>query len=114
MASGPTPLQRIEQLRRLRVWGTPDLSVRGDAESTLRELKKLARATGTLGDQWDSLVPAALARTTSPGRVWRGTLTIRALDAAAKYECERWLASGGDAALRAAVKGVRAIKVQLG
>jgi hypothetical protein len=113
MVTGPTPLQRIEQLRRLRVRGAPDLSVRADAETTLRELKRLQRATGTLHERWASLVPARLAEVTSPGRLTRGTLTITARDAAAKYEVEHWLAGGGGAALCAGVKGVRAFRVTL-
>ncbi len=111
MASGPTPLQRIEQLRRLRVRGVPDLSVRADADGALRELKKMKRASGALGEQWGSLVPSAIAGVTSPGRFSRGVLTIHATDASAKYECERWLSAGGDASLRVAVQGLRTIKV---
>ncbi|MFO0830480.1 MAG: DciA family protein [Phycisphaerales bacterium] len=109
----PTPLQRIEQLRKLRVRGTPDLSMRADAETTLRELKKQLRTTGSLGERWASLVPPALANVTSPGRLTRGTLTITARDAAARYELERWLAAGGEESIRANVKGVRALRVTL-
>ncbi len=113
MAGGPTPLQRIQRLRDLRVRGTPDLTCRVDAEAVLRDARRAQKSMTGLEKQWGGIVPTSIATATRPGKVWRGTLTIHAADAAAKYVCEKWLGAGGDAVVRGAAKGVRAIKVVL-
>lgn len=111
MAGGRTPLQRIERLRELRVRGAYDLSCRIDAESILKEARRAQKSATGLEQRWGGLAPEALAVATRPGKVWRGTLTVHAADAAAKYAFEKWLSAGGDAVVRGAAKGVRTIKV---
>ena len=89
----------------------PDLSVRAAADAVIREAQRAVRASAGLDEQWGGLVPPALAGTTRPGRVVRGTLTIHAANASARYLCERWLAGGGLESIRAAAKSVKNAKV---
>lgn len=78
------------------------------------EVKKLQRATGGVGAAWEEVAPVALAGRCRVAGLSRGVLTLRVKDSAARYEADRFLRSGGEAALasraRVAIKRVRIVQ----
>lgn len=97
---------KIRDLRMPR--GTPGTLAR-ELGFQVDRISRQHRALGTIGEQWGSLVPADLASRVWPESWQRGMLTVRAGDAAAGFEFDRWLRGGGEGALRRA--GVRRVRV---
>jgi hypothetical protein len=95
----------LEQLRQSRVRPARDLSIAATMGGIQKQLRQQARSVGGIGDAWVRLVPAGLLEQTSVVGVSRGVLTVRASTAAARFELDRWLKSGGEDAL---VKGATA------
>lgn len=78
--------------------------------------KSFTRSAGALGgldEAWGSLLPPELAGVSRPQKLTAGgLLTVRATDAAAVYEVDQWVRSGGLAVLRGACKAtLRRVKV---
>ncbi len=97
---------KIRDLRMPR--GTPGTLAR-ELGFQVDRIARQHRALGTIGEQWGSLVPAGLGVRVWPESWQRGVLTVRAGDAAAGFEFDRWLRGGGEDALRRA--GVRRVRV---
>jgi hypothetical protein len=73
-----------------------------------KDLKKRARSLGGMADAWDAVVPRTLAARCRLQTFSRGVLTVRAADASARFELDRFLRAGGEAAL--ARRGSAALK----
>mgnify|MGYP000078052332 CR=1 FL=1 len=107
-----TPKEELDQLRRFRNRPRPDVSITREVEALRKEVARRANAAGGMDTAWAELAPpgvravCAVVRL-SPG----GLLTVRAPDAAARFEADQWLRTGGLAALRgrcaATLRGVR-------
>jgi hypothetical protein len=96
-----TPAQQLEVLRRFRSVRGRDVSIGGEVERVRRGLTRERSALGGLDSAWEDLAPPDLAPRVrvvrlSPG----GVATLAATDAAAAYEADVWLRSGGLARLR--------------
>ncbi len=103
------------RLARLRGWRIPaarDLSLKQEMSGIAREVRRLERSVGSLGEAWATLVPGPLAARTVILGVARAVLQVRCQDASTRYELERWLRAGGEHALVRAA-GTRVIKVKL-
>lgn len=105
----------IDELKRLRTLRAPrerDLTIAAAVKDAERDARKKARATGGIGAAWESAAPAALVSRALPVSLTRGVLTIRAADAAARFELDRWLRSGGEITLaRAAGVAIKRTKI---
>lgn len=102
-------------LARMRGWRVPaarDLSLKQEMSGITREVRRLERSVGSLGEAWGTLVPGPLAVRTVILGVARGVLQVRCQDASTRYELDRWLRAGGEHALVRAA-GARVIKVKL-
>lgn len=110
----PSDQHELERLRGFKTKPSPDLTLRDVMSAQLRDLKKLRRGVGVIAGAWAEIVPPALAAQTTLVSLSRGSLTVRATDAAAKYELERLLRSGAESALvRASPVALRKVRVVL-
>lgn len=98
-------------MRRLRSAGVPS-TIGAHVGAAVGAISRRHRELGSLGERWGELVPAALSERVRPESCRKGTLTVRALDAGAAYEFDRWLRSGGRGALGGA--GVRSVRIAPG
>lgn len=105
----------VDDLRRLREFRNPrprDLTITDAVRQVERETKKKVRSIGGVALAWETVVPPALRGRAAPVTLSRGVLTVRAADAAARFELDRFLRAGGDAALaRAAGVAIKKIKI---
>lgn len=110
----PSDQHEIERLRRFKVPQRPDPSLKDLMAAQLRELKKLRRGVGVIAAAWEAVIPPDLAQRTELVSLSRGSLTVRASDAATKYQLDRLLRGGAEAALvRASPVALRKVKVVL-
>src|SRR4051812_29541263 len=114
MAARTNHAAALERLRANRNWPERDLSVSGVVASQKKALAKQHRELAGLWAAWAAGVPARLVERTTVVGVSRGVLTVRVADAAARFELDRFLRSGGEIELvRRAPIGVRKIKLVL-
>jgi hypothetical protein len=106
-----------QELLRVRGWRNPrsrDLSIVAAVGDARVAAERASRSTSSLDRAWAAACPAELA-----GRAWplscaRGVLTVRVSDAAARWELDRWLRSGGERELaRAARVAIRRTRLVL-
>lgn len=108
-----SPAQLLETLRSSRVRKATPPTIGPVVESIRKGLAARADASAGLDEAWSRLAPAELREAAmvgglSPG----GVLTIRAQGAAARFEIEVWLRSGGlDALRQACTRSLRRVKV---
>ena len=108
----PDPLPDLKKLRAYRNAPERDLGIGGVARDAAAEVKRQYRAVGGLGEAWSAIVPADLAARAELVRLSRGVLTVRVTDAAARFAIDRFLRSGGEAAIAQASKtAVKRIKL---
>jgi len=90
--------QRLEALRRFR---NPKAAVdiAPDVQRLVNQLQGERKAVGGLSAAWESTVPAELTPRVSLVSLSRGTLSVKAHDAGARFEFDRWARSGGLASL---------------
>lgn len=108
-------LPRLEQLRARRARPQPKWSIDGLIDMVEKESRKRQRNLGELIELWDQLVPQELARQAKLQTFRAGVLTVMVETSAARFELDRALRGGLEAALRQAFRGslVR-VKVVLG
>jgi len=103
------------ELLRVRGWrnrADPPWSIRAAVEEAHAAMERAARSGTALERGWREVLPESLR-----GRAWavslsRGVLTVRASDASAKWEVDRWLRAGGERELgRAARVVIRRVKL---
>lgn len=90
--------QRLESLRRHR---NPKAAVdiAPDVQRLVNQLQFQRTAVGGLDAAWQAAVPAELAARVSIVSLARGTLSVKAHDAGARFEFDRWARGGGLAQL---------------
>lgn len=113
-APAPTPpaLLGVDAVRRNRLRGRGDPSMKGEMDRGLRELAKLRREVGQCADAWAASVPPSLLGRTRLVGLSRGVLTVAVTDAAARYALDRALRSGAERAfLTACAAAVRKVKL---
>ena len=98
----------LQQLRKWRTRPDRDLSIAGPVREAAAQAQQRHDAGQGAGQAWDELVPPRLRRRCTVLQLQRGILTVRIPDAAARFELDRWLRSGGEAAL--ARRGVKRVK----
>ncbi|MEZ6242436.1 MAG: DciA family protein [Phycisphaerales bacterium] len=85
----------------------------GEMASAAKQVKSRARAVGGIAAAWEVCVPDDLRGACELVSCTNGVVTVRALDATARYRLDRWLRGGGERTLRetaqAAVKRVRVV-----
>lgn len=107
------PTERYTPLAHLRAYRTRpdrDTSIAAAVRDEAARVEQQRRASAKSDNAWDQLAPDHLrprARFTS---LLRGTLTLKARDAAARFEIDRWLRAGGETALLRRA-GARRVKV---
>lgn len=98
--------------RRAREPGWMRSAARAMFDELRAALERDRRRAGGVSDAWDACCPPALLARTRIVSLRRGTLTIGAPDAATKFELDRALRGGAEAALiRASSAPVRAVKI---
>lgn len=101
----------VNRLRRYRTRPEPDLSLQTPLRGLFRNLEQRSRKQTGIDGTWKLVLPAALAEASQVVRFSRGTLTIRAANASARYQIDRFLRSGGEAELaRRAGVTIRRVK----
>lgn len=105
-------LASIERLRSLRVKPERDLTLTRAFLGEQVVLRRLRRSNAGLAEAWTSVAPDGLRERAMLRGVSAGVATIAVTDAAARYQVDRWLRSGGEKALlRACPAPVRKVKV---
>ena len=89
-------------MREARVRPARDLSLAREMDRALREAAALRRSVGGCAAAWASVVPPELLARTALEGVTRGVLAVRVPNAAARFELDRFLRSGGQRRLVAA------------
>lgn len=103
---------RVELLRKYR--GLPGAAPAAGAvvAEEFKQITKQRRNLGVAGKAWAEIVPDRLRANATLGVLRRGTLNVHVPDAAARYELDRWLRSGGEAALRKAAPTVKRLRLE--
>lgn len=97
MAAALEPWQiELERLRQQRARTPRDAGVAPLLTSMADQLKRSQRAVGASAEAWLSVCPPALAQRCSILGLSRGELRIAVANAAARFEVDRWLRSGGE------------------
>lgn len=100
----------MSRMRGFRAAKGAPATLAGPLRAHLDEISRRHRALGAVGEFWGSTVPPEIAPGVSPESLRRGVLTVRATDSASAFTFDRWLRSGGEAALQR-IGGVRKIKI---
>lgn len=83
-----------------------------EVERLSAELSRRRRGGGSAAAAWEVVVPDSLRERCEVTGVSRGILTVRVRDASARFELDRFLRSGGEAALiRTAKVAIRRVKL---
>ncbi|MCW5777511.1 MAG: DUF721 domain-containing protein [Phycisphaeraceae bacterium] len=105
----------IVRLQRLRAVREPGVAVGEIARAVAEGLERERRLTGGLAGAWAALCPAELFERSRVVRFTAGVVTVEVADAATRFRVDRWLRSGGRAALQArAGGGIRRVMLRVG
>lgn len=107
------PMDRLEQLRRWRVWPDPDLSLSFLSKKFKKKVVRPHKQMGEMAHLWLTLVPAKLAQHTRLDGLTRGVLHVKVDSSARLYELDRLLRCGLQNQLIAHCKGPALRRVQL-
>ena len=94
----------LANLRERRGSYKPDLTLAGPLSAITKDLKARMASSG-VGSAFIKLAPREVASFTTVVGVRSGVLQLRPHNTAARYALDRWLRSGGERALVAAVAG---------
>lgn len=89
----------LSRLRASRVYRERDLALGGVLAEERRTLRRGGRAATSLEDAWRALAPAEFASRAQVVGFARGVLRVRVADEGVRFALDRWLRSGGLAAL---------------
>jgi hypothetical protein len=104
--------EELARLRRYRNRPDPDLSLAAPLRDAGRELQRQCRAASGIAGAWTEVLPPDLSRGSEVLSFSRGLLTVRTADSAARFQIDRFLRGGGQAALaRRAGVAVRRIRL---
>ncbi len=102
----------LNRLRVLRVARTKDTALGPEFERMRADLSRRRRSGGGAEAVWEVVVPDALREKAEVVGLSRGVLRVRARHASARFELDRFLRSGGEAALiRAATVAIKRVRV---
>lgn len=114
-SSSAAAARRLESLRTHRV-RPPRASLLGAAkgplEGVLRDLKREDSVTGRVERVLSASLPVTLQRATHVRRVTRATVALEVASDSLRYRLDRWLRSGGEAALRPVI-GSRSVRISV-
>ena len=78
------------------------------------ELRRLRKNLGPVAEAWNEIVPEPLASSVRLDGVAAGVLNVRVTDSAARFELDRFLRAGGEAALLKRMPlAIRRVKIGL-
>lgn len=105
--------REIAQLRKWRAPYTRDVSIADSVQKLTSDARKQHKAVTSLGVAWDEIVPSHLVGASSIQRLTpAGILTIKADDAATRYELDRWLRGVGEVLVKMrSTKTVKSIRL---
>lgn len=107
--------RQLERLRRLRVESRPDPGLGPEFERAAASLRRSETGVGRIAGAWEAVCPRELIERTRIARFSGGVVTIIVPDAAARYELDRFLRSGGERAfIEASPTPVRKILLRHG
>lgn len=111
-----SPLENISALRSLRAKPAFDNSLSAAIEPIRKQFVRQHKAAAGVDTSWNTHAPANLRPLAQFDRLTPGgLLTLKVSDAAAAYEIDHWLRSGGLDLLRAAcTKPLRRVKLVQG
>ena len=99
----------LTKLRSWRVRPDKNCTIGRDVAAQVRDATaQHKRATGA-ELAWETCAPEALRRGCTAASTGSGVLQLKARSAASRFQLDRWLKSGGEAALRSG--GVRGVKL---
>jgi hypothetical protein len=86
-----------------------DLSIGRQVDAIAKSAAAQHRKMDGLDGAWDELVPAPIRKLCAVVGIAGGVLTIKVPSAAARFQLDRWLRSGGEAALsrRGGIKRIK-------
>ncbi len=90
-------IARLQKFRAVRERG---VAVGETARAVAEGLERERRLTGGLAGAWAALCPADLAERSRVVRFAGGVVTVEVADGATRFRVDRWLRSGGRAALQ--------------
>ncbi len=105
----PDRLDSLKPLRTWRVRPERDTSIGAQVTAIVRQIAASHRQSGAAVAAWEAAAPQALLKCCEVRGTNAGVLTIRAANSATRYQLDRWLQSGGEAALRSG--GVAKVRV---
>jgi hypothetical protein len=105
--------QRLERLRRYRVWPQRDLSLGFLAQQFKQQVQRPYKQLAGVSEAWQRLVPAPLLMHTRLDGLSRGTLTVIVDSSARLYELDSLLRQGLRTRLIEACRGVSLRRVRL-
>lgn len=94
-------IRQIERVRSLRARPGFDPAIAPAVEAEAAAARQAQRALGGFAEAWEAVIPAELALHTSIVSVRGGTASVHVDSAPVRYELDRFLRGGGEAALRA-------------
>jgi len=104
--------QRVDRLRGFRNKPPPDLTAARQLDAIAAEARQRVRAGSAADRAWAEVAPPQLAGLVQEARISRGVMTIKASDAPARYQIDRWLRAGGERQLISrCAASVRRVKV---
>ena len=103
-------LPSLKQLRSWRVYAGRDVTIGPHVRAAVRDAAATRKQSDGATVAWERTAPANLRRACEVRVTAAGTLMIKAASASARFQTDRWLKSGGEAALRAS--GVKRVKVE--
>ncbi len=107
--------RQIERLRHFRGRREVDSGLGFIVDQFQRQVARPHQQLGQLAEQWQALVPAALAERTRLRSFARGTLSVAVADSATLYQLDRLLRGGLERRLRSAgASALRRVKLQVG
>lgn len=98
-------LTRLDQLRARRARPQPKWSIDGLIDAVEKDSRKRQRNLGELIELWERLLPPEVARQTKLQTFRAGVLTVIVETSPARFELDRALRGGLEAALRQAFRG---------
>jgi hypothetical protein len=105
----PERPQSLKKLRSWRVYPDRDVTIAKQVRSIVRDASAKQRHTGGATAAWEAAAPAQLRDLCNVRGAASGILTIKVKTAAARFQIDRWLRAGGEAALRSG--GVKRVKL---
>lgn len=106
-----TVQSRLEILQRSRSLPRDASGLEASVAGVLRELRAAHRQAESAAEAWRTVVPAAVAALVASAESGGGVLKLKPKASTGRFVIDRWLRSGGLAALRAADPKIKSVTV---